>query len=109
LFRNPVKALRFYEEGNLTRQGAEVKPEEYYTAFKLVGQTLGFSDTEVAEIQNSNFLVMGLVNELKQKTELLDDLDDAVTNYENSLSDKSYDAILKVMDEIAAQLKKPLD
>lgn len=100
-FRNPVKALRFYEEGNLTRQGAEVKPEEYYTAFKLVGQTLGFSDTEVAEIQNSNFLVMGLVNELKQeKGALLDDLDDAVTNYENSLSDKSYDAILKVMDEI---------
>ena len=100
-FRNPVKALRFYEEGNLTRQGAEVKPEEYYTAFKLVGQTLGFSDTEVAEIQNSNFLVMGLVNELKQeKGALLDGLDDAVTNYENSLSDKSYDAILKVMDEI---------
>lgn len=101
-FRNPTKAFRLSEEGNITRQGATVRPEEYYTTYKIMGQGLGFGDTEVAEIQQSNFLALRVTNEIKaERTDLLQSLDRKATNYENSLNDEAYDSILKVVDEIA--------
>ena len=101
MFRNPVKALRLYEEGYKTRQGAPVRPQEYYTKTKIAGQILGFGDTEVSETLASNFLALQLKNDLEmQKTELLDDLNRAVMNYEVSLSDEAYSAIMKISDKI---------
>jgi hypothetical protein len=55
-FKKPMEAIRFAEEGNITRGGKELKPAEYYTAWKLIGQGLGFGSTEVAESQTSSFL-----------------------------------------------------
>jgi hypothetical protein len=103
MFRNPVKALRLYEEGFITRQGNPVRDAEYYTAYKLFGQALGLSDTEVATVQEFNFLAKNMVTEMQtERGDLLDDLDKAVLKYQKSdVNDpNAYAGIQEVQDAI---------
>jgi hypothetical protein len=63
--REPLEAMRFATDGNVTRAGDVLKPEEYYTGWKVVGQALGFGSTEVAESQVSTFAARKLIDEIK--------------------------------------------
>jgi hypothetical protein len=63
--REPLEAMRFATDGNVTRAGNVLKPEEYYTGWKVVGQALGFGSTEVAESQVSTFAARKLIDEIK--------------------------------------------
>jgi hypothetical protein len=54
--RQPLIAKRLEQEGYITPNGVELKPAEFYTVGKLLGQALGFGSTEVAEAQKRNIL-----------------------------------------------------
>jgi hypothetical protein len=91
-FRGIPKALRQSEEGEKTRQGALVgrSDAEWYTTGKLLGTTLGFQSTEVAEIQKKHFMAKRMIIKVeKERAKTLADLDLAVQRYENDLSDKN--------------------
>jgi hypothetical protein len=89
-FRGIPKALRQSEEGEQTRQGAEVRNAEWYTTGKLLGTTLGFQSTEIAEIQKKNFMAKRMIIQVqKERTKTLADLDLAVQRYDNDPSDKN--------------------
>ena len=87
-FRGIPKAFRQAEEGEQTRQGAEVRNAEWYTTGKLLGTALGFQSTEVAEIQKKNFMAKRMIMDVqKERTKTLADLDLAVQRYDNDPSD----------------------
>ena len=87
-FRGGAKALRLSEEGEQTRQGAEVRNAEWYTTGKLLGTALGFQSTEVAEIQKKNFIAKRMIMGIqKDRQKVLSDLDLAVQRYENDPTD----------------------
>ena len=103
MFRNIAKTIRLYEEGLVTRQGNVVADAEYYTTFKLFGQALGLSDTEVATDQEFNFQAKNMVTDMQtERGDLLNDLDKAVLEYQKSdVNDpNAYDGIQEVQDEI---------
>ena len=101
MFKNPVKAYRFSTEGFQTRQGAQVASAEYYTNAKLFGQALGFASTEIAEVQETNFIAQRMVTGMqRERDKLLDDLNRVVIDYNASGDDKYYDRIQEVMQEI---------
>jgi hypothetical protein len=89
-FRGGAKAIRQATEGEQTRQGAEVRDAEWYTTGKLLGTSLGFQSTEVAEIQKKNFIAKRMVMEIqKARQKTLNDLDLAVQRYENDPSNSN--------------------
>jgi hypothetical protein len=101
MFKNPVKAYRFSKEGLQTRQGAQVASAEYYTNAKLFGQALGFASTEIAEVQETNFIAQRMVTGMqRERDKLLDDLNRVVIDYNASGDDEYYDRIQEVMQEI---------
>jgi len=99
-FRGSAKALRFYNEGNLTREGAEVRDAEWYTTGKLMAQTLGFSSTEVDELQKKNFAAKKIVAQMqKERTKILSALDMAYRRDDDDALDDAFDAVDKYNDE----------
>jgi hypothetical protein len=87
-FRGGAKAIRVATEGEQTRQGAEVRNAEWYTTGKLLGMSLGFQSTEIAEIQKKNFIAKRMVMDIqKDRQKVLADLDLAVQRYENDPTD----------------------
>lgn len=89
-FRGAATSFRLKDEGLLTTQGAEIRNAEWYTTGKLLGQSLGFQSTEIAEIQKKNFIAKKMIMEIqKERTQVLKDLDLAVQRYENDPSDKT--------------------
>jgi len=59
--KEPMEALRLGTQGFKTRDGiTEIRPADYYDAWKLLGQTIGFGSTEVAESQESTFILKRL-------------------------------------------------
>ena len=89
-FRGAAKTLRVAQEGEQTRQGAEIRNAEWYTTGKLLGMSLGFQSTEVAEIQKKNFIAKRMVMDIqKERQKVLADLDLAVQRYENDPTDRN--------------------
>jgi hypothetical protein len=89
-FRGAAKAVRVEEEGEQTRQGAEIRNAEWYTTGRLLATSLGFQSTEIAEIQKKNFMAKRMIMEVqKERTKTLADLDLAVQRYDNDPSDKN--------------------
>lgn len=107
IFRGPMVAARLSREGALTPQLAEIKNAEYYTIGKLAGQTLGFGDTEVADIQRSSILAKRMVADVGAKrTKLLTLLDRAYQAYDRNPSDHNSKHIDKLMDDISEYNEK---
>jgi hypothetical protein len=93
-FRGLITSNRLREEGLLTTTGAEVKSAEWYTTGKLLGQSLGFQSTEVAEIQKKNFIAKQMVLKIqKERQKVLQDLDKAVQRYDNNPTDANEEAV----------------
>jgi hypothetical protein len=92
--RGSLTAYRLSTEGATTTKGDEIVNAEFYTTGKLAAQALGFGNTEVAQIQKSNFMAKQVVSKIeKQTATLLNRLDVAVRN-END------DKIESILDEI---------
>jgi hypothetical protein len=92
--RGAAKAARQKSDGELTRQGAELRNAEWFTTGKLIGQSLGFQSTEIAEVQKKNMLAKRMVIEIqKDRQKVLENLDKAVQRFENDPSDANEERI----------------
>jgi hypothetical protein len=92
--RGSLTAYRLGKEGATTTKGDEIKNAEFYTTGKLAAQALGFGNTEVAQIQKSNFMAKQVITKIeKQTATLLNRLDIAVRNEDD-------DKIESILDDI---------
>ena len=55
-----IGAVRQGIEGEKTKEGAVIKEAEKFGALKAVAKTLGFQDTEVAQVTEKNYILKGL-------------------------------------------------
>jgi len=93
-FRGGAKALRFASEGNLTREGAEVRDAEWYTTGRLMAQTLNISSSEVDELQKKNFAAKRIVAKMqKERTKILSALDMAYRKDDEDGIDAAFEAV----------------
>jgi len=102
--RGAIKSLRLTEEGELTRKGAEVRNREYFTQNpeKIVGQVLGFADTEVAQQQKRNILAKRVEIAIKEERgKVLADLDRSVQKYNNNPTDARFESIIEDLRAIS--------
>jgi len=94
--RGSLTSYRLSKEGATTTKGDEIVDAEFYTTGKLAAQALGFGNTEVAQIQKSNFMAKQIVSKIeKEKATLLNRLDIAVRNDD----DDKVDSILEQVDK----------
>jgi hypothetical protein len=94
--RGGLTSYRLSKEGATTPKGDEIVNAEFYTTGKLAAQALGFGNTEVAQIQKSNFMAKQIVAKIeKEKATLLNRLDIAVRNDD----DDKVDSILEQVDK----------
>jgi hypothetical protein len=94
--RGSLTAYRLGTEGATTTKGDEIKAAEFYTTGKLAAQALGFGNTEVAQIQKSNFMAKQVVAKIeKQTATLLNRLDVAVRNEDDNKIESILDDIEK--------------
>jgi hypothetical protein len=92
--RGSLTAYRLSKEGATTTKGDEIVNAEFYTTGKLAAQALGFGNTEVAQIQKSNFMAKQVITKIeKQTATLLNRLDVAVRNEDD-------DKIESILDDI---------
>jgi hypothetical protein len=102
-FRGPAVALREAAEGATTPNGDVIKPADWFTINKLLGQSIGFNSTEVADIQKASIMAKQLATGIeKEKAKILNQVDQAGQRYERNPNDRTeaeYDtAIQKVTD-----------
>jgi hypothetical protein len=91
--REPMEAVRFATQGNVTRAGDVLKPAEYYTYWKLTGQALGFGSTEVAESQVSTYAARQMVTKIAaEKIEIYDAFEKAVNTLHKTIDKHGADS-----------------
>jgi hypothetical protein len=96
--RGAAKAFRQKSEGEITRPGDEIRNAEWFTAGKLIGQSLGFQSTEIAEEQKKYMLAKRMVIEIqKERKKVLDSLDKAAQRLENDPSDSNEERLEDVL------------
>jgi hypothetical protein len=108
--KEPMEAMRFAREGNKQAgTGAVISPEEYYTGWKLFGQSLGFGSTEVAQGQEKRFLIVKETTRVDvERAAILTSLDRAITkrmeaySKHGAESEQAADAQAKVVEEFEA-------
>ena len=106
-FREPMEAARFAREGNLTLSGDEIKPQEYYTAWRLLGQALGFGSTKVAESQIATFRARDLQETLNtERQTVYDSLEDALKKRSEAV--EKHGASSKQAEQAKAELDEVL-
>jgi hypothetical protein len=81
-----VGAIRQGTQGEKTKEGAMIKEAEKFGAFKAVTKTLGFQDTEVAQVLEYNYTLKGLQEAGNQAR------DAAYKKMGNALDDDNIDA-----------------
>jgi hypothetical protein len=108
--KEPMEAARFAREGSKQAgTDAVIKPEEYYTGWKLFGQSLGFGSTEVAQEQERRFLLSKEIMQVgEERAAILTSLDKAITKRTEAYlkhgaeSKQGADAQAKVIEEFEA-------
>ena len=78
--KEPMEAYRLSQEGYVTPGGNRYSDAEYYDAWRLTGQTLGFGSTELARSQKAIFAYQELKQEaIDNKAQLYNDVEEAAT------------------------------
>ena len=96
LFRNPVTAYRYSQEGAKSASGLPIKEPEEFTKGQLIAQALGFRTTGLAQVQEVNFKVEALRQQvLQKKAEVISRADLEATRGDDEALDKAIDAIVK--------------
>ena len=76
--KEPMEAYRLGQEGYVTPGGNRYADAEYYDAWRLTGQTLGFGSTKLARSQKAIFAYQELKQEaIDIKTQLYTDVEEA--------------------------------
>ena len=96
LFRNPVTAYRYSQEGAKSASGLPIKEPEEFTKGQLIAQALGFRTTGLAQVQEVNFKAEALRQQvLQKKAEVISRADLEATRGDDEALDKAIDAIVK--------------
>ena len=96
LFRNPVTAYRYSQEGAKSASGLPIKEPEEFTKGQLIAQALGFRTTGLAQVQEVNFKAEALRQQVLQKrAEVISRADLEATRGDDEALDKAIDAIVK--------------
>ena len=102
-FKGAIKSIRYEKEGLRTSKDFELKSAEYYTAGKLLGTTLGFNVTEVAEIREALFEAKNLIEQIKtERNGLLKAYDEVYNSYLRDSSPANESRVVEKSKEIAA-------
>jgi len=103
--RGGLTAMRLSKEGATTTTGDKITDPEFYTTGKLAAQTLGFGNTEVAQLQKANFMAKQLVEKMeKDRSRLLNRFDVAIRNGIETESEK--EKAINVLKDMAEFNKK---
>jgi hypothetical protein len=103
--RGGLTAMRLSKEGATTTTGDKITDPEFYTTGKLAAQTLGFGNTEVAQLQKANFMAKQLVEKMENdRSRLLNRFDIAIRNGIETESEK--EKAIKVLKDMAEFNKK---
>jgi hypothetical protein len=95
LFRQPVTAARYAEEGATTTTGAPIRDPEEFTKGQLAMQALGFRTEGLAKIQEMNFKVEALRQKvLQDRGKLINRLDTELTQGDEIAADNVMEKIL---------------
>jgi len=96
LFRQPVTAARYAEEGATTTTGAPIRDPEEFTKGQLAMQALGFRTEGLAKIQEMNFKVEALRQKvLQERGKLINRLDTELTQGDETAADNVMEKILE--------------
>jgi hypothetical protein len=103
--RGGLTSMRLSREGATTTAGDKITDPEFYTTGKLLAQTLGFGNTEVAQVQKANFTAKQMVAKMeKDRSTLLNRFDIAIRN--GLETDSETERAIKVLKDIAEFNKK---
>ena len=103
--RGGLTAMRLSKEGATTTTGDKITDPEFYTTGKLLAQTLGFGNTEVAQVQKANFMAKQMVVKMeKDRSTLLNRFDIAIRN--GLETDSETDKAIKILKDMAEFNKK---
>jgi hypothetical protein len=96
LFRNPVTAYRYSQEGAKSASGLPIKEPEEFTKGQLLAQALGFRTTGLAQAQEANFKAEALRQQVLQKrADVIARTDLEATRGDDDALDKAIDEIVK--------------
>jgi hypothetical protein len=100
--RNFIKTGRYASEGYVTKgnPGDLVKEKEWFTTGKLIGQSMGFSPMELADIQQKTYAVKREIETIAGKqAKLLDRINRAYAKEDDAEIDRVLEAIDKYNDK----------
>lgn len=96
LFRQPVTAARYAEEGATTTTGAPIREKEEFTKGQLAMQALGFRTEGLARAQEINFKVEAQRQKVtQQRGKLINRLDTELASGDDAAADKVMEDILE--------------
>ena len=92
--RGLVKTKRIATEGETVRTGAVIRDETWYTTAKLVGQSMGFSNTEVASVQDSTYKYRAIAAKIvKERETVYRKIDQALRTDNEAKLDAGFEAL----------------
>lgn len=96
LFRQPVTAARYAEEGATTTTGAPIKEKEEFTKGQLAMQALGFRTEGLARVQEVNFKVEALRQKvIQERGKLINRLDTELASGDDTAADNVMEKVLE--------------
>jgi hypothetical protein len=96
LFRQPVTAARYAEEGATTTTGAPIKEPEEFTKGQLAMQALGFRTEGLARVQEMNFKVEALRQKvIQERGKLINRLDTELASGDDTAADNVMEKVLE--------------
>lgn len=105
--RNFIRTGRYASEGYITKgnPGDTIKEKEWFTTGKLLGQTMGFTPMEIADIQQKTYALKREAEVIVSKqAKLLDRLNRAMAKDDEAELDRVLEAIDKYNDKYAMVL-----
>ena len=95
IFRDPLKAYRYSQEGAQTNSGDTLKRAEEFTFGQLLAQSAGFATEGLQARREALFKVQGIVLEAKrERSAVLDRLDLELTKGSDRDVEKAFDKLI---------------
>ena len=120
LFRDPLKAYRYSQEGAQTTTGASIKDAEEFTIGQILAQGAGFATEGLQTRREAIFKIQGLILEAKRdRSSALARLDLEITKGSDTDVEKAFDKLINyniknywdpiTSDQISESLKKRME
>jgi len=106
--KEPMEAYRLSQKGFVTRGGKKFADAEYFDAFRLVGQAIGFGSTELNLAQKSVYGGEEIRRDATtSKTKIYAELEEVLTDQQNAIA--NYGANSKQADRAQGKVQDVID